>query len=90
MIGLARLIRDHGDAVEADLAFRGIDVRDLWRHGSGMTLRRLAVLVFNLPADSATWRSYAVEQEKALKPKAEQIRDRQAYYDRQREKEAAS
>ena len=58
-------------------------MRDLWRRGSGMTLRRLAVLIFNLPADSATWRSYATEQEKALKPKVEQIRDRQAHYDRQ-------
>lgn len=54
-----------------------------------MTLRRLAVLIFGLPPDARTWRAYAAEQEKALKPTVEQIRDRQAHYDRQRAKEAA-
>lgn len=54
-----------------------------------MTLRRLSVLVFGLPPESRTWRSYAIEQEKALKPTVEKIRDRQAHYDRQRTKEAA-
>ncbi len=63
-------------------------MRDLWRHGSGMSLRRLAVLIFALPSDSLTWRAAAVAHEKSLKPKVEKIRDRQAHYDRQREKEA--
>lgn len=87
------MIRDHGDAVEADLAseYHGpdSDLRNLWRPGSGLTLRRLAVLVFGLSPDSRTWRAYAAEQQKALKPTVEKIRDRQAHYDRQRAKEAA-
>lgn len=49
---LAALIDQHGGAVEADLAFRGIDLRDLWR--GDLTWRRLAVLVAALPPESAT------------------------------------
>jgi hypothetical protein len=49
---LAALIEQHGEAVEADLAFRGIDLRDLWR--GDLTWRRLAVLVAALPPESAT------------------------------------
>ncbi len=89
MSGLVRLIRDHGDAIEADLAFRGIDMRDLWRHDSGMSLRRMAVLISALPHDSLIWREVAIAHEKSLKPKADKIRERQAHYDSQRAKEAA-
>ena len=49
---LAALIELHGEAIEADLAFRGIDLRDLWR--GDLTYRRLAVLVAALPAESLT------------------------------------
>jgi hypothetical protein len=49
---LAALIEQHCGAVEADLAFRGIDLRDLWR--GDLTWRRLAVLVAALPPESAT------------------------------------
>lgn len=55
-----------------------------------MTLRRLAVLVFGLSAESRTWRAYAAEQEKSLKPKIDKLRERQAHYDRQRAKETSS
>lgn len=41
--------------MEADLQrFYGLDYRDRWRDGTGrLTLRRLAVLIEHLPADSA-------------------------------------
>lgn len=52
IVSVAALIAQHGDAVEADLAFRGIDLRDLWR--GDLTWRRVAVLVAALPAESAT------------------------------------
>jgi hypothetical protein len=81
------LIRAHGDAVEADLAFQGIDLRDLWRRGSGMTLRRLWVLVKALPEDALFRRELAAAIEKAQKPTPDKIRERAAYYER-RAKEA--
>ncbi len=85
MIGLARLIRDHGDAVEADLAFRQIDLRDLYRRGSGLTLRRLLVLVRGLPADAVLWDAMREAEAKALRPTVEKIRERQAHYARLKE-----
>ena len=51
---LARLLRAHCEAIEADLAVRGIDLRDLWRPGSVLTWRRLAALIRHLPPESAT------------------------------------
>jgi hypothetical protein len=54
ILGLDRLLTEHGEAVEADLAFRGVDLRDLWRPGTHLTWRRLKVLVNNLPQESAT------------------------------------
>lgn len=59
MTGLLRLLREHPDAVEADLArYYQLDWRDRWRtDGAGrplLGLRRLAVLVRHLPSDSAT------------------------------------
>lgn len=54
IVGLAQLLSEHGGAVEADLAFRGVDLRDLWRPGRRLTWRRLAVLLAGLPQDSAT------------------------------------
>lgn len=67
--------------VEADLAFRGVDLRDLWRRGSGLTPRRLWVLIRALPPDALLWHEVQKAQDKALKPTEESIRDRQAYWD---------
>jgi hypothetical protein len=78
------VIRDHGDAVEADLAFRGIDFRDLYRRGSGMTLRRMGVLLRGLPPDALLWHSMNAAEVQTQKPTPEQIRARQAHYDQQR------
>jgi hypothetical protein len=86
--GLVRLIRDHGDAVEADLAFRGIDFRDLWRRGSGLTLRRLHVLLLSLPADARLFADLRRAAEKANKPSIERLRERQRFYD-EKAKEAS-
>lgn len=79
------MIRDHGDAVEADLAFRGIDLRDLYRPGSGLTLRRLNLLVSALPPDALLWGELQAAKKKAEIPTVDQIRARQAHYDRLRE-----
>lgn len=51
-MGLLALIREHGDAIEADLAFRGFDLLDLWR--GRLTARKVDVLIRGLPPDSAT------------------------------------
>lgn len=51
------MIREHAGAVEADLAFRGIDLRDFWLPFGGhsrLSWRRLLVLARGLPYDSAT------------------------------------
>ena len=76
------MIRDYGDAVEADLAFRGIDLRDLYRSGSGLTPRRLYVLVRALPPEALLW-NVMREAEEQIKPTADQIRDRAAHYRKQ-------
>ncbi len=58
ILGLARLLREHGEAIEADLArFYGVDLRDLWR--GRLTWRRLLALIRGLPADSALARAQA-------------------------------
>ncbi|HJR89526.1 MAG TPA: hypothetical protein VJ782_05130 [Aeromicrobium sp.] len=69
------------------MAYRGIDFRDLWRRGSGLTLRRLMVLLRALPYDAPLWADLQREQEKALRPTPEQIRARAEHY-AQRAKEA--
>lgn len=53
------LLRHHAAAVEADLTrfYPGIDLRDVWRRGSGLTWRRLCALVAHLPAESACARA---------------------------------
>ena len=53
------MLREHADAVEADLArFYQIDYRDRWRFDADgrrrLTLRRIGVLVRHLPVDSST------------------------------------
>ncbi len=58
-----RLIRDHPDAVEADLQIRcnGVDYRDRWRFDANgrrlLTIRRIGVLLRGLPPDSETARA---------------------------------
>ena len=73
--------------MEADLAFKGVDLRDLYRPGVGLTLRRLWVLIQGLPLDSLTWQAIQREHEKALIPTADKIRERQEHY-RQKAEEA--
>jgi len=51
---LAALLRAHGEALEADLAERQIDLRDLYRTGGRLTWRRLGVIYRHLPPQSAT------------------------------------
>lgn len=45
------------EEIEADLAYRGLDVGDWWR--GDMSSRRLVILVKHLPDDSATKRAMA-------------------------------
>ena len=73
------MIREHGRSVEADLAFQQIDVRDVFRVGSGMTFRRLRVLIEGLPWDSNTMTAIRESQVSSLTA-AERIRERQAHY----------
>lgn len=48
------MLRDHTDAVEADLQrFYGVDLGDLWR--GRLSVRRLSVLIAHLPPGSAVW-----------------------------------
>ena len=48
------MLREHYDAVEADLALHyGIDLADLWARR--LSVRRLIVLVEALPSGSAVW-----------------------------------
>jgi len=48
------LLREHSDAVEADLQrFYGVSLAEFWQ--GGMSLRRLYVLVSSLPPGSAVW-----------------------------------
>lgn len=54
ILGLAALLRAHGEAVQADLIDRGYDLRDLFRPGGRLTWRLLGVIYRNLPAQSAT------------------------------------
>jgi hypothetical protein len=52
--GLAALLEEHCEAVEADLLAIGVDLGDLFRPGGRLSWRRLGVLVGHLPAQSAT------------------------------------
>lgn len=58
----------------------GVDLRDVWLPGSGLTLRRLYRLVVGLPPEARVWASVEAEQKKALVPTEEQIRRRQEHY----------
>jgi hypothetical protein len=80
------VIREHGDVVEADLAFQGVDLRDLYRPGSGLTPRRLWVLIKALPPPTpflpgaAIWAVLEKAAQKANKPSNEYNRERAAHY----------
>lgn len=63
-------------------------MRNLWRSGSGLTLRRLLVLVLGLKPEALLWRQMAAAEQAAQKPTAEQIRERQAHYDQKAKGEA--
>lgn len=53
--GLWRLVEDYAEPLEADLLqYYGLDLADLFRPGSRLTWRRLAVLVRQLPPTSRT------------------------------------
>lgn len=84
MIGLAEILRDYGDAVEADLVrhANGTDLRDLYRRDSGLTPRRLLVLIKALPPDALLWAEARAALEKSLKPTPDQIRAAAARYQR--------
>ena len=66
--GLLTLLDEHWEAVEADLAFKGIDLSDVWR--GTLSFRRLAVLLRGLPQESlykaALWDGMTPEDRKAL------------------------
>jgi hypothetical protein len=59
------------------LAFQGVDLRDLYRRGSGLTLRRLWVLLRALPWDCPLYEALRAEVEAAKVPKSDEIRERQ-------------
>lgn len=61
------------------------DLRDLYRRGSGMTLRRLGVLIRALPYDAPLWTEVRAAVERENKPTADQIRERQEAYRKRNE-----
>ena len=73
------------------MAFQGVDLRDLYRRGSGLTLRRLSVLVRHLPYDAPLWvvldsEDAEDEQQEPEQPRQaapDQIRDRAEFYRQQ-------
>lgn len=72
--------------MEADLAFRGIDMRDMYRPGCDLTPRRLLVLIRGLPAEAPLWDQIRVADERADKQRVEaKIRERTDYYKRRKE-----
>lgn len=50
---LVQLIDEHGRALLFDLQCIGVDLRDLWRPGTGVTPRFVLMLVGQLPESSA-------------------------------------
>lgn len=67
--------------MEASFAFKGIDFRDLYRRGSGLTPRRLLVLIKALPYDAPLWESMRAAEEAAKVAKPDEIRSRQAAWE---------
>lgn len=59
------MIRDYGDSVEADFADAGINLSDLFRPGTDMTVRRAWVLVRGLPLHARLWGAADAELKQA-------------------------
>lgn len=62
------------------------DLRNLYRRGSGLTPRRLFVLLRGLPPDSPVWLEVRAAEEEAAKVKADDIRDRQTAFEARNER----
>jgi len=58
----------------------GADLRDLHRRGSGMTFRRLWVLLRMLPHEGWLWSAVRQAEEKAKIPTVDQIKARAEHY----------
>lgn len=67
------------------MAYEGIDLRDLFRPESGLTIRRLIVLIRALPPDAPLRAAIADATEKANRAAPQTIRDRQAEFHRRNE-----
>ena len=70
------------------MAFRGIDLRDLYRRGTGLTLRRLLVLIRAIPEDDPLKLELRAAEAAERKPKPDQIRDRQAAFEARNRRQA--
>lgn len=72
------------------MRYANTDLRDLYRRGSGLTFRRLKVLVKSLPPTQVgmdgvvhgarVWLEQAAAEEKAKIPTADKIKERQEYW----------
>lgn len=60
------------------MAYQGIDLLDAFR--GRISARKLYVLLKALPADAPLWGAIKAAEEAALKPQADQIRDRTKYW----------
>lgn len=57
---LPGLLRDHGEALEADFQrYYGLDLLDIYR--GTLSPRKVAALAANLPAGAATWQEMGVD-----------------------------
>lgn len=89
MTSLHLIVGTYADEVEADLAFRGIDLRDYWLPGGGpsrLTMRRLVRLLKALPYDSALQGALRAATAKA---KAELLPSRRNHYARKKAEQEA-
>lgn len=59
------------------MAFHGVDLLDLYRVGSGLTLRKVSALIDALPPEAPLWVVLRAEQEKQKKATPDEIRERQ-------------
>ena len=70
------------------MAYRGIDLRDLYRRGSGLTPRRLLHLVRWLPWDDPVQVLLRLDAEQIKKPAPDEIRSRAAQWRADNERRA--
>lgn len=70
------------------MAFRGIDLRDLYRPGSGLTPRRLFVLLGRLVVEDAVLNQVLVDAEKLaeMRSRPDEIRKRKAAFEARNER----